>query len=314
MTGRSAIRCRAIAARCLLAVLLAIAGATLTGCGPARTPGDADEGRLRVVAAENVWGSIAASVGGDRVHVRSLVSNRNIDPHEYEPTVADARAIADASVLVMNGAGYDPWVGQLAAASPDDSRSVVDVGALAGAAEGSNPHLWFSPTTVHLVARRLADEYARADPAGATYYRKRLRSFQEEELADYDRLIAALERDYAGTKVGASESIFLPLADALGLHVVTPEAFIDGVSEGTDPTAASKTAADAQIRRREIAVFVYNDQNATPDVAALVSACEREGIPVVTVSETIPASKTFGEWQVAQLEELRAALEEATGR
>src|SRR5438445_12890063 len=65
-------------------------------------------GRPSVVAAENVWGSIAAQLGGDRVTVSSIIDNPNADPHDYEPTTEDARAMASAHFLSENGGGYDP--------------------------------------------------------------------------------------------------------------------------------------------------------------------------------------------------------------
>src|SRR6059058_5461974 len=82
----------------------------LAGCGAVS---DASGGRLRVVAAENFWGSIAAQLGGNRVHVTSVIHNPATDPHDYEPTAADARALAEAQLVVANGLGYDPWADKL---------------------------------------------------------------------------------------------------------------------------------------------------------------------------------------------------------
>lgn len=298
------------------AVVPLLAAALLTllaGCSlpPTTRSGGA---HLRVVAAENVWGQIAAEIGGERVGVLSIVANPNSDPHEYEPTVADARAIADADLLVVNGAGYDAWMGQLAAASPSVSRAVVDAAQLAGVRPGGNPHLWYSPGTVHAVAAAVATEYARLDPAGARYYEARRKHFEEVSLARYDSLVAGIRARYAGVPVGASESIVVPLAEALRLDLITPGAFTDAVSEGADPTAAAKIEADAQVTSGAVRVFIYNAQNATPDVSAIVRTARDRGIPVVTVTETIPSGETFASWQSGQLASLAAALKEATGR
>src|ERR1043166_3384200 len=93
---------------------------------------------LRVVAAENFWGSIAAQLGGDRVQVTSVIDNPNADPHDYEPTAADARSIAAARFVIVNGIGYDPWADRLLAANPVTGRDVLDVGKLVGIAVGGN--------------------------------------------------------------------------------------------------------------------------------------------------------------------------------
>ena len=112
--------------------------------------------------------------------------------------------------------------------------------------------------------------------------------------------------------MGASESVVAPLADALGLDVLTPESFLDAVSEGTDPTAQDKATVDAQIRSRQVKVYVFNSQNATPDVRAQVKLAHDVGIPVASVTETLsPATASFQDWQSGQLETLADALAKA---
>src|SRR5437899_1473994 len=85
--------------------------AFMTSCGGGAGPSSG--GRPTVVAAENFWGSIAAQLGGDRVQVTSIIDNPNADPHDYEPTTADARDIATARFVIENGIGYDPWAQKL---------------------------------------------------------------------------------------------------------------------------------------------------------------------------------------------------------
>jgi zinc/manganese transport system substrate-binding protein len=106
-----------------------------------------------------------------------------------------------------------------------------------------------------------------------------------------------------------------PLADTLGLDMLTPYSFLKAISEGSEPTARDKAAIDALIKDRRIKVYIYNSQNATPDVAAQVSEAKAEHIPVTTVTETLaPANATFQQWQVAQLQRLENALHQATGK
>jgi zinc/manganese transport system substrate-binding protein len=311
--GRSAHR-RAPAAAAIAAGVLAAGVLAAVGCTVA-PPTAASDGPVPVVATTNVWGSLLAQLGGSRVHETSIVSNPATDPHDYEPTPADARAIASARLLVENGAGYDAWAGRVLAASPDSGRAVVDVGRLVGVPAGGNPHRWYSPGDVDRVAAAITAGLQKTDPADATYFAARHDSFVRKGLARYHRLIAEIRAAYGGTPIGASESIVAPLAAALGLHVLTPPALLKAVSEGGEPSAADKTEADRQISRREIAVYVFNSQNATPDVSAQVAAARSRGIPVTSITETLsPASASFQDWQVRQLEELQSALHRATGR
>jgi zinc/manganese transport system substrate-binding protein len=285
------------------------------GCAKPSSSGTSEDGPLRVVAAENVWGSIAAELAGDRAQVSSIVSSPAADPHDYEPSGADARAFADAKLAIVNGIGYDSWASKLLAANPVAGRIELNVGSLLGIARGGNPHRWYSPTDVRRMTDAISRDYALLDPGDAMYFRRERARFQNRSLAEYGRLLASIRRRYGGVPVGASESIFEPLAQAVGLKLLTPPSFLKAISEGADPTAADRRTIERQIARGEIAVWIYNRQNSTPDVTRLVAAARRKGIPVVTITETlVPASATFEAWQVRQLRELEAALRQATDR
>ncbi len=300
----------------LAAALTCVASASvlLTGCAtsPAAQRA-ADSSGIEVAASTNVWASILSQLGGSHVRASSIISSPQTDPHAYEPTPADARTIARSRVFVENGIGYDPWAAKTLAASPDEDRTVIDVGQLVGVGEGGNPHRWYSPSDVATVVTAISAALKVADPADAGYFDQRREQFQNVELATYHQLIDDIKARYAGVRVGASESIVAPLAEALGLDLITPVGFLQAVSEGSEPSAADKATSDAQLRRRAVAVYLYNSQNATPDVAAQLVTARRAGVPVVPVTETInPPQATFQQWQVAQLRTLRTALEQST--
>jgi zinc/manganese transport system substrate-binding protein len=272
-------------------------------------------GALQVVAAENFWGSIAAQLGGDRVHVTSVITSPATDPHDYEPTAADARTMAGAQFAIVNGIGYDPWASKLIAANPVSGRAVLTVGDLVGIKAGGNPHRWYSPSDVQKVIREIARTYAKLAPKDAAYFKQQEARFQTQGLGQYKRLIATINRKYHGVSVGASESIFAPLAQALGLNLVTPPTFLKAISEGAEPTVADKTTVDRQIAKKQIKVWVFNSQNSTPDVARITNAARTKGIQVATITETlVPAGASFEAWQSGQLKAIAAALAKATGR
>ena len=284
-------------------VLLPKAGATARG------------GVIQVVAAENVWGSIASQLGGRRVHVSSVIDSPATDPHDYEPTAADARSLADAQLVILNGVGYDPWAPKLIAANPVHGRIVLTVGDLVGVKPGGNPHRWYSPADVRKVIDEIVRDYSQLDPPDAAYFRRQRTSFETHGLAQYRGLIASIRRTYGGVPVGASESVFEPLAQALGLKLLTPASFLKAISEGSEPTAADKSTIDRQIAARQIEVWVYNSQNSTPDVSRITDDARKRGIPVTTVTETLtPATATFQDWQSSQLRALAAALAKAAVR
>jgi zinc/manganese transport system substrate-binding protein len=303
-----------------VAVLCAALGAS--GCSTAASSPKAGSGGsgaadtvVSVAASINAWGSILSQLGGSHVHETSIITNPDTDPHDYEPTPSDGRVIAQSQLFVENGIGYDAWAAKSLAASPDPSRLVINVGDLVHIPVGGNPHRWYSPTDVDAVAHAITADLAKLDPADRSYFDARRRAFATTGLATYHRMIKQIQTKYAGTPVGASESIFAPLADALKLNLITPPSFLKAISEGTDPSPADLSTINAQITGKQIKVYVFNSQNATPDVAAQVKAARAAGIPVSTVTETLsPATASFQQWQSAQLQALAAALHQATGR
>ncbi len=312
MYSRHRIR-RVVAASLMATIVLFVAGCGRTG--PAAVTANGAGARFTVIAAENFWGSLAAQLAGGKANVQSIIVNPATDPHSYQPSASDARLIAGANVAIVNGVGYDEWASQLLVASPSPGRATLDVGKLLGLPAGANPHRWYYPANVHAVIGAIVAAYDRVDPRDASYFAARRRWLEGTALARYDRLRAAIRARYRGVPVGYSESIFQGLGEDLGLRLLTPEGFARAVAEGTDVTAAEKQAVDTQAERRRIAVWVFNSQNATPDVQRVNAIARREGIPVVRVTETLePAGASFESWQDGQLEALAAALHRATGR
>jgi zinc/manganese transport system substrate-binding protein len=313
--GKRSSASRPLAAATGSLVLLGLLGAmALSGCGGSE-PNEKGGGRLRVVAAENFWGSIAAQLGGADVEVRSIIVNPNTDPHSYEPTAADARAMAASEMAVVNGIGYDEWASRLLAANPAGERVVLDVGGLLGYGAGENPHQWYSPVHVRAVIGQIVADYDHLRPADRGYFAARQRAFERVSLSRYDALIAQIRARYRGVPVGYSESIFQPLGEALGLRLLTPYSFAKAIAEGSEVSAQDKQTVDSQASSRQIDVWVFNTQNVTPDVQRVNELARAARIPIATVTETLsPASASFEQWQVAELEGLARALHEATGR
>jgi zinc/manganese transport system substrate-binding protein len=304
--------------RLAAATLLTLAlGGTLSACdstsaSPVATTG---QRRFQLVAAENFWGSIAAQLAGDRASLRSIIVNPETDPHSYQPSAQDARTVAAANMVIVNGIGYDNWMTQLLAADQAGAHTVLNVGDVLGLGEGQNPHQWYSPASVNTVVRQIVADYDRIDPSDSAYFAERERTFETNDLARYDALREEIRSRYAGVPVGYSESIFQPLGEALGLRLLTPYSFAKSIAEGTDVTAQDKETVDGQAEKREIKVWIYNSQNVTPDVQRVTALVRAQHIPVVSVTETLsPATDSFEQWQVSELEELKAALHRATGR
>jgi zinc/manganese transport system substrate-binding protein len=298
--------------------LMTLSVATVAGCSTAKTQADSEAAAgtpIKVVAAENIWGDLAQHIGGNHVTVRSIINSPDADPHDYEPTPADGKDIAGARLAIVNGVGYDSWATKLVQSNSLPADKVLNVGDVTSHIEGDNPHRWYSPTDVNTVIDTLVADLSKVDAAHAADYQSNAEAYREGDLAKYTDTIASIKSQYAGTPIGASESVVSPMAEALGLRLKTPASFLSAISEGAEPTIADKSTIDAQLKGKQIKVYVYNSQNATPDVNAQLALAKANSIPVVTFTETLtPAGSSFVDWQVAQLNALKAALEAATGK
>ncbi len=294
--------------KALVVVVAALLAAVACGSST-QGAGSNGSGRvLSVIAAESFWGSIATQLGGSHVRVQSVVTDPNADPHEYESNTNDARAFAQADMVIQNGAGYDSWSDKLLHAGPNSGRRVVNVADLLGKKEGDNPHFWYNPAWVAKVADRLTATYRSLDGGDAAYFDQQRAAFAMA-LRPYNDRVAEIKSRFPGTKVGATESIFVYMAQALGLNLVSPPAFMNAVAEGNDPPADAVVTFQDQVAQKQIKVLVYNVQTATAVTTNLRHLAAAKDIPIVGVSETLqPETATFQDWQLSQLLALENAL------
>src|SRR5208337_4048042 len=169
--------------------------------------------KVQVVAGENFWGSLVSQLGGTHTQVLSIVTDPNADPHEYSSNTKDARAIADAAFVIVNGAGYDDWALKIIAASNTPNQKVLNVADLLGKKEGDNPHFWYSPSYVNTTVKAMYSDLVTIDPAGAMYYAQQYAALNAS-LGVYNTRISTIRALFAGTKVASTESIFEYLAYA----------------------------------------------------------------------------------------------------
>src|SRR5690348_7606924 len=139
----------------LVALIVALMGAVGAGTHSARAVPAAS--RVVVVAAENFYGDIVGQIGGDHVAVTSILTDPNVDPHEYETNARDAAAVANAGLVIQNGIGYDAFMDKLLAASPNPKRKLIVVAELTGHKKGDNVHIWYDPPTLPKLAQAILE-------------------------------------------------------------------------------------------------------------------------------------------------------------
>jgi len=268
----------------------------------------AAEDQIAVVAAENFYGDIARQIGGDRVAVVSIMNNPDQDPHLFETTPAFVRQLVGAQIVVLNGANYDPWMDKLLAAVPRTGRTVISAAQLTGRNPGDNPHLWYDPVTMPRVATALAEALAKVDSAHASDYAARLKA----TLAALERIterITQIKAKHAGTAVTATEPVFGPMTEALGL-TMRNQRFQLAMMNDTEPSARDVASFEKDLRERKVKVLVYNSQVSEKLTERLRDIANKAKVPVVGVTETMPPNVSFQDWVLGELDALDKALNE----
>jgi zinc/manganese transport system substrate-binding protein len=240
--------------------ILALMAAAVLG----RVSAGQAENRLRAVATFSILGDLLKNAGGDRAEVTTLVA-RNGDVHVYAPTPADAKTLALANLVVVNGLGLEGWLDRLIAVSGSKAPVVVaSRGVLPRQtmdATGSNrlvsdPHAWQSVANAETYVGNIRDGLIAADPAGKEFY--------ETSAAAYLAKLAALDSEIKAAmasipadrrKIITTHNAFGYFGDAYGLQFIAPE----GLSTQAEPSARDVASIIAQIRTQKIpAVFLEN--------------------------------------------------------
>jgi zinc/manganese transport system substrate-binding protein len=264
---------------------------------------------VTVVAAENFWGNITGQLGGHDVVVTSLITDPNADPHLFETNAVDAAKLAQAQVVIENGAGYDTWMGSLLGADSGHPRIVNAASVLHVGGSDPNPHLWYNIPRVTTVAAAIAAALTKAAPQDAATFAANLARF-DASLAPLRSTLASIKQHFHNVSVAYTERVPGYLLAAADLDVKTPPGFARAIEDGVDPSPADTLAMQQLIINHDINVLLYNVQTVTPVTSQMRTLARQHGIPIVGVSETLPAGvATYQQWQQSQLTALLHALQ-----
>lgn len=220
------------------------------------SPAHAQE-RLNVVASFSILGDFVGNVGGDRVSVTTLVGPDG-DAHVYTPAPADARKVADAKLVIVNGLDFEGWLSRLVKSSGKKATIVTATRGLAPRKLGSHadPHAWQSVVNAKKYVANIRDALAAADPAGAEVYRTNAENYLAKlDALDSEVRAAVAQIPQDRRKVISTHDAFGYLAAAYGIEFVAPM----GVSTESEASARDIARIITQIRTQKIpAVFLEN--------------------------------------------------------
>lgn len=223
-------------------------------------------GPLKVVASFSILADMVKAVGGDKVQVQALVGP-DADAHAYQPTPVDAKAVAAADVVVVNGLGFEGWMGRLITSSASKASVVtasagiktIKTGKSHGhghAHSGADPHAWQDLARGQMYVKTIAAALAKADAANAAVYQANAERYVAE-LAQLDAWTKAElgAVPAAKRKVITSHDAFAYFAEAYGVAFLSPV----GVSTEKEPSAKDVARLVRQVKDTGVkAVFVEN--------------------------------------------------------
>lgn len=286
----------------------------LVACGQSAEPSaGTGSSTVEVVASTNVWGDIVSSVGGPKVHVTSVISDPSADPHSYEANARTQLAVSRASVVVLNGGGYDDFMKKLLSAANSKATVVnaVDVSGQAAAAQATgtelNEHVWYDFAGVGKVVDRVVSALTNADPGDGAVFRANGKTFGAR-LAE---LIAQEQADRARTQgagVVVTEPVPLYMLQSLGAVNKTPQGFSQAVQNGADVSPAVLEQTTALFTSGEVKALVYNEQTTSAQTTAVEHAARAAHVRVVPVTETLPPGQSYLSWMTRSLDAISKAL------
>jgi zinc/manganese transport system substrate-binding protein len=229
---------------CLIPLVLAISAAPTHAQAP-----------LKVVASFSILGDFVKNVGGNRVEVTTLVGPDG-DVHVYTPTPADARKIADAKLLVVNGLGLEGWLPRLLQAAGGNASIVTVTSGIAPLKLGSDadPHAWQSVANAEKYVANLRDALAAADPPDAQVFRQNAQAYLAKLEALDGEVRQAVDRIPPGRrKMISTHDAFGYFAARYGIEFIAPI----GVSTEAEASARDIAKIIAQMKAEHIpAVFL----------------------------------------------------------
>ena len=259
------------------------------------------------MAAENFYGDIVKQIGGNHVNVVSILSDPNIDPHEYQSNYQTAQNVSKAQLVIENGGGYDDWMDKVLASVPISNRVLIKAFDTAKVHLEDNEHVWYSIDNAQTIAQAITDNLKTLQPASAADFDNNLKQFSQG-LQPVLQKVSDIKTKYANAPVALTETIFLYQTAAMNLKVLTPLELEKAVAEGNDPPANAIITAENQIKQKQVKVLIYNGQTSTPVTQKLLKDAQALNIPTVTVTETMPQGKTYQSWMLDQLTALEKAL------
>ena len=254
--------------------------------------------KISIVTTTNVYSDIAKNIVGKYGTATAIIDKSSVDPHDFDPTTADAKKVAQANIIVANGLGYDSWMNKLAKSV--DKKPVLVGEDLMGLKSGDNPHIWYNLDMPTKYVEYLVKRLSKLDKKHAAYFKEN----GEKYLAKIDKIKQLAQANKGDQKpVFVSEPVFDYALQEAGYKIGDKE-FEEAIENGTDPSPKTINEMNNSIKQKKIAFFVNNTQASSSTVKSFVKLAKKNNVPVLNVRETIPNNTTCLAWMKENYQKL----------
>ena len=254
--------------------------------------------KISIVTTTNVYSDIAKNIVGKYGTATAIIDKSSVDPHDFDPTTADAKKVAQANIIVANGLGYDSWMNKLAKSV--DKKPVLVGEDLMGLKSGDNPHIWYNLDMPTKYVDYLVKRLSKLDKKHAAYFKEN----GEKYLAKIDKIKQLAQANKGDQKpVFVSEPVFDYALQEAGYKIGDKE-FEEAIENGTDPSPKTINEMNNSIKQKKIAFFVNNTQASSSTVKSFVKLAKKNNVPVLNVRETIPNNTTYLAWMKENYQKL----------
>ncbi|WP_429922682.1 metal ABC transporter solute-binding protein, Zn/Mn family [Lactobacillus johnsonii] len=254
--------------------------------------------KISIVTTTNVYSDIAKNIVGKYGTATAIIDKSSVDPHDFDPTTADAKKVAQANIIVANGLGYDSWMNKLAKSV--DKKPVLVGEDLMGLKSGDNPHIWYNLDMPTKYVDYLVKRLSKLDKKHAAYFKEN----GEKYLAKIDKIKQLAQANKGDQKpVFVSEPVFDYALQEAG-YKIGDKKFEEAIENGTDPSPKTINEMNNAIKQKKIAFFVNNTQASSSTVKSFVKLAKKNNVPVLNVRETIPNNTTYLAWMKENYQKL----------
>lgn len=254
--------------------------------------------KISIVTTTNVYSDIAKNIVGKYGTATAIIDKSSVDPHDFDPTTADAKKVAQANIIVANGLGYDSWMNKLAKSV--DKKPVLVGEDLMGLKSGDNPHIWYNLDMPTKYVDYLVKRLSKLDKKHAAYFKENGKNY----LAKIDKIKQLAQANKGDQKiVFVSEPVFDYALQEAG-YKIGDKKFEEAIENGTDPSPKTINEMNKAIKQKKIAFFVNNTQASSSTVKSFVKLAKKNNVLVLNVRETIPNNTTYLAWMKENYQKL----------